>query len=299
MDLLKKSINKRIFLNGAIIFIKNYKMTEPMILDIKQDLPFVKLHFELQGKSHYEPENEQGVPITIEDGQYNFFYLPSVWGKLSLKSKIRKSIEFDCEEWFLKKLFKNNFYSISGSFGKAMKNRTPYKMWNNGKEIPQVLNYLLNDIITISEQENIDLVSLESKIIGIFRYLFSEINQTNKDIELSDKLEKIERDRITSVEKILRKNLDRSFTAEELAIEIGTNRYKLYRNFKQVYNQPIFTYLTRLRMEKAKLMLVQDGLKVSEVSEKVGYKNPQHFTVAFKKYFGLVPSKLKCLMVES
>jgi AraC-like DNA-binding protein len=46
-------------------------------------------------------------------------------------------------------------------------------------------------------------------------------------------------------------------------------------------------------MEKAKEILSKRGMNISEVAYEVGYKNPQHFTVAFKKYFGYVPSKLK------
>ncbi|NML68572.1 helix-turn-helix transcriptional regulator [Chryseobacterium sp. RP-3-3] len=34
-------------------------------------------------------------------------------------------------------------------------------------------------------------------------------------------------------------------------------------------------------------------MDISEVSDVVGYKNPRHFSTAFKKKFGIVPSPLK------
>ncbi|MCD8538528.1 MAG: helix-turn-helix transcriptional regulator [Leadbetterella sp.] len=46
-------------------------------------------------------------------------------------------------------------------------------------------------------------------------------------------------------------------------------------------------------MEKAREMLETTDLNVSEVAEKVGYKNPQHFSTAFKRKYGVLPSSLK------
>jgi AraC-like DNA-binding protein len=46
-------------------------------------------------------------------------------------------------------------------------------------------------------------------------------------------------------------------------------------------------------MERAKYLLMDSGKSISEVSDEIGYKNPQHFTVAFKKKFGLSPKNFK------
>jgi AraC-like DNA-binding protein len=43
-------------------------------------------------------------------------------------------------------------------------------------------------------------------------------------------------------------------------------------------------------MEHAFRLLRDDGLLVTEVSRNVGYKNPNHFSTAFKKKFGINPS---------
>lgn len=123
--------------------------------------------------------------------------------------------------------------------------------------------------------------------------MFSKINDQKELNSLTANLSPIEQEQVTKVETVLRKNIQNSITVEELALEAGINRYKLNRNFKHVYGEPIFHYLSRLRMEKAKKILSQKSMNISEVAYEVGYKNPQHFTVAFKKYFGYVPSKLK------
>ncbi|WP_234859251.1 helix-turn-helix domain-containing protein [Aquimarina aquimarini] len=40
-------------------------------------------------------------------------------------------------------------------------------------------------------------------------------------------------------------------------------------------------------------MLIEEELTIAEISYAVGYKNPQHFTAAFKRKFGYLPSNLK------
>jgi AraC-like DNA-binding protein len=48
-------------------------------------------------------------------------------------------------------------------------------------------------------------------------------------------------------------------------------------------------------MEQAKHMLLEQGKTVGEAADQAGYRNAHHFTAAFKKYFGYLPSQLKRL----
>lgn len=285
-------LNKKIFLDGVVIIVNNFNIASQLTFDIKQDSPFIKLHFELEGKIDFQPNNKNDISINIEDDQYNFFYLPIIDGVLNWYSGIRKSVEIECTEDFIRKIFKNDFYKISGAFGTALREKNPFKMWEDGEKIPKTLKPVLDNIIKNSQEKETDLPYLESEIVKIFLYMFSKINSKEKT-NLQLYLSPIEQEQITKVETTLRKNIQTSVTVEELAFAIGINRYKLNRNFKHVYGEPIFQYLTRLRMEKAKEILSKKNMNISEVAYQVGYKNPQHFTVAFKKYFGYVPSKLK------
>lgn len=293
----KKDVNKAIFLEEAVLFIRNMGFSKPCTFDINHDSPFIKIHFEYQGSSHYEPSTTDGVPVTLKGGEYNFFYLPKVKGALTVspdldKTNIKQSIEFECRLKFLQRIFKDELYDISGSFGEAILRQKPFKMFNESPEIPLILNDILTDIVSSSQKNEIDLVYIESRLIKIFHYLFGEIKK-RKQVKPQSTLGEIELEQVARAEKILWKHLQKPITVEELARFVGINRYKLNRNFKQVYNEPIFSYLTRIRMENAKIMLVNKSMNVSEVAYAVGYKNPQHFTVAFKKYFDQVPSKFK------
>lgn len=63
--------------------------------------------------------------------------------------------------------------------------------------------------------------------------------------------------------------------------------------FKKERNINFSSFLTEVRMKKAMELLRSSDLKSYEVSERVGYSNPQYFSVCFKKYTGCSPSEFK------
>lgn len=77
-----------------------------------------------------------------------------------------------------------------------------------------------------------------------------------------------------------------------LSQHFGTNTNKLMSLFKKIFGKSIFEYLGELRMEHARVLL-EESLMVTEVARAVGYKNPNHFSAAFKKHYGISPSEVK------
>ncbi|TAF46372.1 MAG: AraC family transcriptional regulator [Sphingobacteriales bacterium] len=96
-------------------------------------------------------------------------------------------------------------------------------------------------------------------------------------------------EKISEAKAIIATSLQNPYSLVELAHKVGLNDFKLKKYFKEVYGTTVFGYLHHIRMQKACTLLKQKQ-KISEVAYAVGYKNAQHFTAAFKKYFGLVPS---------
>lgn len=85
--------------------------------------------------------------------------------------------------------------------------------------------------------------------------------------------------------------------AEEITLESLSKKLYLSRNylnqiFKKATGETFTNYLIRVRMEKAKALLIEGKLMIYEIAEKVGYKNVPYFSSIFKKYNGISPSEL-------
>ncbi len=80
---------------------------------------------------------------------------------------------------------------------------------------------------------------------------------------------------------------------QSLSKHFGTNTNKLMTLFRKLFGKSIFEYLSELRMEHARQLLLDEAMLVTEVARTVGYKNPNHFSAAFKKHYGISPSEVK------
>ncbi len=79
----------------------------------------------------------------------------------------------------------------------------------------------------------------------------------------------------------------------QLAREVGTHQAKLMRIFKAVHGTTISGYMENARMERARDLLVNQGLPVTQVAFEMGYQHPGNFTTAFKRHFGILPSAMR------
>lgn len=75
----------------------------------------------------------------------------------------------------------------------------------------------------------------------------------------------------------------------ELADYIGVNRSYLTSSFKKIMGCSPQEYLINLRIEKAKSLLKNTGMAISEVAACVGYADQLAFSKIFKQYLGQSP----------
>jgi len=100
-------------------------------------------------------------------------------------------------------------------------------------------------------------------------------------------------DKIQMVKKLIDEDLSKNHTISELAKTVGTNEQYLKKHFKQFYGKTVMSYITEMKMEHAKKLILMGKYRVSDVARMTGYKHSTHFTTAFKKYFGIIPNSLR------
>lgn len=281
---------KEIQLDGIHICIRHEEIVPPFVMEVEHDFPFLKMHFEIEGSSTYTPEKDKGLVVDIPNGHYNFLFLPKVKGTLEYTSKVRNTLEINFTKMYLKRVFGQSFMEASSTFGEAIEKDVPFLMWEKSKPITPRMHTIIGEIIDCKFEGSIKKIYLESKVTEILTIFFNELK--NKET-LEEKLFEEDYLKIIEAGSIIRNNLKNPPTISELSKITGVNQFKLKHNFKIVFKKPIFSYLTDLRMEKAKQLIVDKFYTVAETAYEVGYKNPQHFTAAFKRKHNYLPSRLK------
>ncbi len=82
-------------------------------------------------------------------------------------------------------------------------------------------------------------------------------------------------------------------TVQELAQELGISATKLKNGFKAIYGVPIYTMFKKMKLESAHNMLRTTSCTIGEVAFQCGYQSQSQFCDAFKRQYGVTPSKLR------
>ncbi|QJD83818.1 response regulator [Cohnella herbarum] len=85
----------------------------------------------------------------------------------------------------------------------------------------------------------------------------------------------------------------KGLTLNEVAQKNHVSPNYLSYLFKKNTGTNLWEYVIKLRMEESKRLIQNTDLRRYEISERVGYESPEHFSKIFKKYFGISPSEMK------
>lgn len=102
----------------------------------------------------------------------------------------------------------------------------------------------------------------------------------------------MDRERIMAVKEYLVANYRDDHSLVNLSKQFGMNTNKLMALFKRLFGKSIFEFIGEMRMDYAQAQLRQ-GARVTDVARDLGYKNPNHFSTAYKRKFGTVPSQVR------
>ncbi|MCI6730506.1 MAG: helix-turn-helix domain-containing protein [Clostridiales bacterium] len=98
---------------------------------------------------------------------------------------------------------------------------------------------------------------------------------------------------ITGITRYLQEHLSQEVSLSVLAERFHLNPQYISQLFKNEIGVGFLAYLTNIRMERAKHLLLSTSLSVAEVAEQSGYGDYRIFTKVFKKSEGITPSQYR------
>ncbi|VVS92546.1 AraC family transcriptional regulator [Desulfoluna spongiiphila] len=95
--------------------------------------------------------------------------------------------------------------------------------------------------------------------------------------------------RIDKVLKQIHSHYQRPMDVDQLAGLVNMSPSAFHRAFKEVTASSPIQYIKKVRLNKARDLLVLSGARVNEAATQVGYESPTQFSREFKRYFGESP----------
>jgi len=107
-----------------------------------------------------------------------------------------------------------------------------------------------------------------------------------KDIKTSNK-------EIKKAIDFIKSNQDFNFSLADIAKEVNFSPYHFIRVFKAQTGQTPYDYIMNIKINKAKTLLLDKNLSVTEISFMSGFRSNSHFATVFKKKVGASPTQYR------
>ncbi|RAV30010.1 helix-turn-helix domain-containing protein [Sinomicrobium soli] len=279
---------REISFGGVFIAHSNLAVENLMIGDFISDTEAIEIHFMLKGHSYVKDKNS-GYHIDVNANTHDIFYMNGVEGRTESIGAPMEFFQIILLPSFYKKHFPFDLPSME-NFRNAIENKLTYKIISDHKV---AINYeiykVINDILQCHRTDGLKKIYLECKILELLILQIDSLTgNLNKMVTPKAEIEKI-----YAAKEYIENNLNENCTLMDMAHKFNTNEFSLNSGFKKLFGTTIFQYWLTCRLKKAVHLIEYENLNINEASYEVGYKNPQHFTAAFKRKYGFLPSKLK------
>ncbi|AIQ31534.1 hypothetical protein P40081_27830 [Paenibacillus sp. FSL P4-0081] len=144
-----------------------------------------------------------------------------------------------------------------------------------------IFDFVQGEIISLEERsEYLSFNDVENIVLNVLE---------NIEERLSKKLSPI----MVRAEEFIHRNFTHELTVEMLSEYIGKTPNYFSHLFKRELGITFKEYVTRLRISKAKELIINTNDLIYEISEKVGFSDYNYFTQVFKKIEGHPPAFLR------
>jgi len=201
-----------------------------------------------------------------------------------------KNLHIIFKKEFLQEHLKDNL-----SYGKIMEffdnKRNSMNLKNSKTNLQNQI--IANDIFNSPYKGDLNRIFLQSKVLEILVNELQEIDENKEQLKKANvKFSDDDKDAIYKARDIILENIYNPVNISDLSRKVALNDFKLKIGFNAFFNTSPYQMLKEYRMLKAKELLEQSDMNVSEISEAIGYKYVHNFSKVFTKRFGVRPKDI-------
>ena len=159
---------------------------------------------------------------------------------------------------------------------------------NSLKQIKLLYNSMDNQLI--GQRDGYWPCRSRSFLIEILHFIVYSYYLIDPEEEYSEDSDK---EQFTRIAEYLELHLEENISLATITKEFAINRNKLNDIFMKQTSMTCLAYLLNLRLDLAKILLTKTELPIGEISDRVGYPDPNYFTKVFKENVGMTPSQYR------
>jgi AraC-like DNA-binding protein len=222
---------------------------------------------------------------------HNFQYNKYFGGEHIIDADGFHALTITYELDFLQQLFQTDDNSVLGRLASSVQVKKTYMASNKTLHYSGKIAEVIANIKRCPFNGVTRYLFLESKMIELFvlqlQQAHAAMNRKDEDDWSGE-----DRDKLHALRKYIENAYLDEFSLKDLTYKFALNEFKLKKGYKQFFGATVFGHVHQLRMQKAKKLLEEKAMNVSEASFFIGYNNVSSFCTEFKKRFGYSPGKI-------
>ena len=177
------------------------------------------------------------------------------------------------------------------------KQLSPVLFFNQLHRRDATFNGLISSILTSHKESGYNRLRFEEQMTALLTY---HLQQYNHIAQIVNKLPPVRKSTRVELYKRLSRAMDvlhsgfyGEVSLDELAAEACLSKYHFLRLFRTAYGLSPYQYIQHLRIEKARILLADSALPVTDIAGLLGFDNSQSFSRLFFQKTGLYPTQYR------
>lgn len=131
----------------------------------------------------------------------------------------------------------------------------------------------------------------EGKVYEILTHFLKQYADDAKEPNSRRILRQNTVDRIEEASNIIQEEMEVLGSILNIAKRVGLNQNTLQDGFNHLYKKSVNQYIKEIRMDKAKELMENTDLNITEITYKIGVNSRSYFSKLFKQKFGIPPKQ--------
>jgi AraC-like DNA-binding protein len=286
---------KEIFFDGYHISYGRAHIYENIhIATLENEVSNVSLFFLLKGQFETMFDGTAGARRRYKSLEHNLYYNPDGAENTDVEKQ-------DGAELISLSFSKERFLELAANGGRVLDVLADKVAGGKGLYLNRKTNapittrmlMILDEVRQCQFNGGVKKLFLQSKMLELLALQCEQYERGEKSGPEVIRLSAVDKEKIFHARELLLRNIQHPPSLRELSRQAELNEFKLKNGFRQLFDNTVFGYLNDHRMEYARKLILQQQHSLTSIAEQMGFSSLQHFSNAFRKKFGVCPSKIK------
>lgn len=285
VDDVSQGVLSEICFQGVRIHYGRFHTLKSDTIRTSEDFPSIEMLFQLQGQT----AQQSSVLTGFAPQQHNLSYRPYADLHSRFETGDHHYMGIQLTETFFSRFTDEESPTLNRLLN-SIAQRNALAISKHNLLITPALQTQLLQLMQLNRSQPLKRLYLETTVLDLLRQQLEQADADSARSPVALKADDV--DKILTVKALLDSNPLASYSLLQLSRYAGLNDYKLKKGFRELTGTTVFGYLNDLRMQHALQLLRDTNQPIGNIATTLGYSETHHFSAAFKRTFGYVPSQV-------